>query len=657
MTSDRRLGLRPLQDVDRTVQRALTDDAGCIEDRGPTNAAPIVVVPMTAYATTDNQGDGRTLLKALEVALRQDPDDVEALQQYVALALRAAKPHIAAQCATHWVALAPNSGVAHAMLGVALRHCGRLAEALGQLKISVELDPDLFEARINYANVLVEVRDLDAALLQYTEAIRLRPEAAPAHNNVGNLHRERRQPTLALAAYRRALQLDATHVTAWNNVGTILREFADTEGAMAAFEQALALDPGRLDIWSNLLLTLVGSDRVSAAQVAQRHAQFGQHFGSRIAPMPSSATARAATGRLRVGFVSPDFRRHAVATFFMPLLTAIDRVRIEVFCYYNSASGDATTALIQRDAEHFVPVAGMNDAQLAARIRADGIDILVDLAGHTAGNRLGLFFLKPAPLQISWLGYLGWTGVEAIRWRVSDPMADPGNDDVGPSGAVWRLPRTLWCYQPYEGSPDVSPLPARQKGHLTFGSFNQPSKLTPTMMAIWVDLLNCVPGAHLHLLASPDPARIDAIRGRFAEARIDAERLTIVERMPIRDYLASYCQIDIALDTWPYGGGTTTCDALWMGVPVVTLASHRPFARSASSILAQVELSALVAEDAAGYVERAVSLAQDLDGLAIMRAQLRERMSRSALRDARAFAGDFATMLEEMWRGVTWINA
>ncbi len=585
----------------------------------------------------------------LEAVLRAHPDHHDALCRYAMLALGAGRPDVALRAAGHAAAAHPGSAPAHNLLGVACRRSGRLADAIAALERAAALDPAYFDAQVNLGNARLDAGDAQAALPCYERALALDPRAASVHNNLGNLHRELRRPADALAAYRRALELEPRHARAHANLGNVLSELGDTEAAVAAFRRSLALAPDVPEVWSNLLLTLNCLDRITAEAVAAEHRAFGAHFARLLPPLAPPAAPRR-PGRLRVGYVGADFRKHAVATFFLPLLEAHDAGAIEVFCYYNQPRGDEVTERIRARAEHFLPVSGMGDRQLAARIRDDGIDILVDVTGHTADNRLPLFFLRPAPVQVTWLGYLGGTGVPTIDWRLTDAHADPPAWPDPPGlERPWRLPHTLWCYRPYANAPDVAPAPAAAAGHLTFACLNKPAKVSPAVLAAWAEILRAVPDARLMLLTSTGTARVDALRGRFRSLGVAPERVDFVSRVPLAEYLALYARADVALDTFPYTGGTTTCDAAWMGVPVVTLAGNRPFARSGASILANLDLGDLVAADAAGYVAAAVALAGDRPRLAQLRAGLRARMLASPLTDATRFARDVEAALQAMW--------
>jgi protein O-GlcNAc transferase len=595
------------------------------------------------------RGELREAATLFEQALRVAPDHPDALLHYAMLALSAGRPDVAVTVAERAVAADAESAVARNLHGVALRQSGRLEDAIARLAQAVAIDPEFLDARINLGNALLDAGDPEAALPHYRKALSLDPGSAAVHNNLGNLYRDLRRTTDAVAAYRRALEFDPRHAWAHANLGNMLKDLGDIDGALAAFRRSLAIAPDRPEVWSNLLFTLNCSDSVTAEEVAAEHRVFGAYFTPRLPPLPPRSAPSPAADRLRVGYVSSDFRRHAVATFFEPLVAAHDRTRVEVFCYYNQPRGDDATERIRATAEHFLPVSGMTDRALAERIRDDGIDVLIDLNGHSADNRLPLFFLRPAPVQATWLGYLGGTGVPTIDWRLTDPRVDPsGAPDLPGLEAPWRLPRTMWCYRPYAEAPDVVPPPALASGRVTFACLNNPGKVSPSALAMWSDVLRAVPASRLILLTANDAARTAQLQREFAARGVAPERVEFVVRLPLRDYLALHSRADVALDTFPYSGGTTTCDALWMGVPVVTLAADRPFSRSGATILGNLGLGHLVAATPGQYVDSAVALAQDLTSLAALRQGMRERMRSSPLTDAAGFARDFEAALHAM---------
>ena len=574
----------------------------------------------------------------------------EALMRDAFAAIHAGDWPRAASIAARAVAAAPDSPDAHHLLAVTARHTGRLQDAIASLERAVALRPSFFEAWLNLGNAFLEAGEPERALGCYAKAQGINPGSAPLHNNIGNAQRDARRPAEAIAAYRQALTIDPRYASAHANLANVLKDLGDAEAAVREFREALALAPDRPDVWSNLLFTLNCVEAVSAEDVFEQHRAFGERFGLRIPRLPEVARRPLGGRRLKVGYVSSDLRKHAVATFFEPLLEAHDRERVEVFCYYNQMIGDEVTRRLEARAEHFIPVHGIADRDLAARIRADGIDVLVDLNGHTADNRLPVFFWKPAPVQATWLGYLGTTGVPAIDFRITDAHADPaGLTEAFHTEKLWRLPRTLWCYRPYAEAPAVSALPADAARGVTFACLNNPGKIAPGMLALWADILRATQGSRLVLLASPHPARAAELQRFFAGRGIDPSRLEIVARRPLRDYLALYGRTDIALDTSPYSGGATTCDALWMGVPVVSLATNRSFGRSAATILAIAGLGELVASTPDDYVRCAIGLARERERLRELRASLRDRMMASPLLDASAFASDLENALVAMF--------
>ena len=603
---------------------------------------------LAAAAVAHEEGRLPDAAALLDRALKLAPSHHDALCRYAMLALTAGRGDVALRAASAATAAHPKSALAHNLQGVALHRVGRLADAIASLRAAVAADPRFFDAQVNLGNALLDAGDPQAALTCYRDALAIDPRAPTVHNNVGNAYRELRDSAAAIAAYERALALEPRYAYAHANLGNMLKDLGDAAGAIAAFRRSLALQPNAPDVHSNLLLAQNSLDRASAEEVADAHRAYGAHFARLLPPLAPLARTRR-PGRLRVGYVSADFRKHAVAMFFEALLDAHDRAAFEIHCYYNQPRGDEVTERLRARAEHFVPVAGFPDRALAERIRADGIDVLVDLTGHTADNRLPLFFLRPAPVQATWLGYLGPTGVPTIDWRITDVHADPpARGDLPGLERPWRLPRTLWCYRPHADAPDVAPPPAASAGHITFANLNTPGKTSPAALAAWAAILRAVPNSRLVLLTAAHAGRIADLGRYFAAEGIDSTRVEFVTRVPLAQYLALYERIDIALDPFPYVGGATTCDAAWMGVPVVTLAGDRPFTRSGASILANLELPELVAPHVDGYVATAVALAGDIARLARLRAELRPRMRASPLTDAPRFARDFEAALQSM---------
>jgi len=357
--------------------------------------------------------------------------------------------------------------------------------------------------------------------------------------------------------------------------------------------------------------------------------------------------------------VSPDFRNHSVARFFLPLLEGHDRGAVEIACYAELARSDAVSERIRSLADRWSPTVGLSHDELAARIRGDAIDVLVDLAGHTSDNRLLTFARTPAPVQATWLGYPGTTGVAAIGWRFSDAECEPpGDADRRSSERIWRLPHGFHCFAPPADAPAVAPPPCAARGSVTFGSFNNFLKLAPETIALWGRVLAAMPGAQLLLKSNFvfDAAAHQRHLERFAAAGIDPSRIVILPYMPDeRAHLAAYGEIDVALDPFPYNGTTTTCEALWMGVPVVTLRGDRHAARVGASLLTRVGLPDLIAGDEAAYIAVAAALAAAPQRLAALRAGLRAQVAASPLCDAGGFARAVEDAYRAMWRA--WCEA
>jgi predicted O-linked N-acetylglucosamine transferase (SPINDLY family) len=355
--------------------------------------------------------------------------------------------------------------------------------------------------------------------------------------------------------------------------------------------------------------------------------------------------------------VSPDLRRHPDGAMFAPVIERHDPARVETFCYYNYPRGDAMTERMRRAAHHWRDVAGLDDATVADAVRADAIDILVDLVGHTKYTRMLVFARRPAPVQVSWLGYFNTTGLATMDYFVTDPVSSPAGQERYFVETLVRLPATRFCFEPPETMPEVGALPARRDGAVTFGCLNNLLKVNDRVLALWARILAAVPGARLLLQASAlsDPLLQRDFRARAEALGIPPGRLELRPFVPVEQAARTYHDVDVALDPFPFCGGMTTLDALWMGVPVVTLPQVMIAGRQSASMLANLGLEALIAADEAGYVAAAVALARDLDRLAALRAGLRERFRASPLADYARFARDLEAAYAAMW--ARWVAA
>ena len=546
------------------------------------------------------------------------------------------------------VEVQPDCVAAHHGRGVALHALGRFDEARAAFRLTLRLEPDHAEAHNNLGaalNVLGRTAEAATALRQ---AVALKPDFAPAWNNLGNTLRDDDRLAQAVAAYRRCLDLAPDFAEAHNNLGNALAAGRALAEGEASYRRALALEPTFATAHSNLIYAMNSNPAHRAADIFAEARRWNDcHAGP--AAVARHGNEPDPDRVLRVGYVSPDMRAHSVSYFFEPLIAAHDRDAVETLCYAEVPRADAVTARLRGHAGSWRDTVGMSDADVARRVREDRVDILVDLAGHTAGGRLGVFALRPAPVQIAWLGYPNTTGLDAIGYRLTDAIADPPGAEAIHSETLVRLPHGFLCYRPPEDAPDI----AARQGPVTFGSFNNLSKVTAQVIACWAAILDRVPDSRLMLKsrALGDGATRQAILDAFAGHGVAVERIEALAWIDARGgHLGAYGRIDVALDPYPYNGTTTTCEALWMGVPVVALAGDRHAARVGASILATLGLDDLVAADEGAYVESAVALARDTTRRARLRTSLRPTLEASPLCDAPAFARDVEDAYRQLWR-------
>ncbi|MBE0614766.1 MAG: tetratricopeptide repeat protein [Burkholderiales bacterium] len=526
--------------------------------------------------------------------------------------------------------------------------------------------------------------DWDRAIAWYRRALNAAPGHADACNDLGVALCAVKDYSAARAAFTQALGLRNGFVQAKVNLGQLLQsEFHDYRQAALLYREALADEPDQLQASHNLALVLYERGLVEEAMaylretlrrapedalahefmlfmshaLAQRDPEewHAEHccWGRRQARGISRhvhAHADAAR-RLRIGYVSADLREHATAGFMHPILALHDRNSFEVFCYSSSDEVDARTRVMQQRVSGWRNINGVDDARAAELILADGIDILVDLSGHTRGNRLDVFARKPAPVQISYLGYLDTLGMPAMDYRITDAVADPpGVSERMHSETLLRMPQTLWCYQPPGDAPAVAPLPAQRNGFITFGSFNHVAKLNERVLDLWGEVLRRLPASRLQLLAMPDEETAARIRATLENCGIDSARIRTLPRLARGEYWQTYAEVDIALDPFPYTGGATSCDSLWMGLPVVTLAGDFGFARSAATVMVNAGVEEFVAADERQYLDIAIRLASGVHELADLRRCLRERLARSPLLDAPRFVAALEQLYRDAWR-------
>jgi predicted O-linked N-acetylglucosamine transferase (SPINDLY family) len=458
-----------------------------------------------------------------------------------------------------------------------------------------------------------------------------------------------------LELIRQAIRADPAMPEAHYNLGIMLAMRGLIAEARASFAQALAIKPDYAEAYSNKLLISHYLPSLAPAAIHAEHLGFAAQFETPWQPLwPAYGNSREPERKLKIGYLSPDFCEHSVAFFIEPVLARHDRAQVETYCYYNHTYQDEVTRRIMAAVDHFLPCRAMNDEQLAARIQADGIDILVDLAGHFSDNRLPMFARKPAPVQVTWIGYPATTGLSAMDYRLTDAQADPaGKTEQYHSETLARLPGCFLCYAPPANCPAITPLPSLEADVITFASFNNLNKINEQVARVWAGILQRLPTARLLIKGSIviDQSLQDRIVSMFINQGIERERIVLAQRQStFFEHMELYGTVDIALDTFPYNGTTTTCEALWMGAPVVVLAGETHAGRVGASLLSAVGLGELLASTEEEYIRIAVALASDQARLADLRQNLRQRVADSPLTDAQGFTRALESEYRAMWR-------
>jgi predicted O-linked N-acetylglucosamine transferase (SPINDLY family) len=617
--------------------------------------------------------------------VQADTRHVDALYLLGLIAARTARDDLTSDCLNAVLRLKPDFADAHNILGIVLVKQRKLAEAAESFRRALHANPHHAMAHSNLGNALKEQGELDAAVSSFREALRLKPDFPEAYNNLGSILQQqgrfeeaesclrqalRLKPDSAevcfnlgillwklervedaIACNQRAVQLKPDYAEAHANLGNGLMERSQLDDAIAAYRVALRLKPDDAHVHSNLVRILhyhPGYDLEAIRDECRRwNARHAEPLTGDVRP---HANLPDPERRLRIGYVSPDFRDHADAFFVVPLLSSHDHRQFEIFCYAHVARPDALTGRLRGYADVWRNIVGHSDAQIADTVRDDRIDILVDLKLHTADNRLQLFARKPAPVQVTWLGYPGTTGLSTVDYRLTDPYLDPpGLFDAYYTEESLRLPDTFWCYDPLTDGPSINALPALESGALTFGCLNNFCKVNDGCLALWARVLRDVPHSRLLLQAPRGPAR-DKVLARLHREGIAAGRVQFADKHARPEYLKLYQHIDLCLDPLPYNGHTTSLDAFWMGVPTVTMVGETAVGRAGWSQLCNLDLKELAAETPDEYVTLAAKLAADLPCLQELRRTLRERMTQSPLMDANRFARNVESAYRQMWR-------
>ncbi len=664
------------------------------------DAIRIAPNPARAHLNQGNvlllKGDLEGALDAFSTAIRHKPDYAGAYYNIGNALLGNGRFDEAVTNYRRALDIQPDYAEVHCSLGVALKELGQLDDAIASLQRALEINPGLVEAQTNLGNMLGDLYNTANAQLisgkpedaaaNFRRALKIEPNLAEAHHSLGNAIQELEQYETAVASYQRALELKPDFVEAHNNLGNALKELGQLDGAVASYRRALLLKPDHAEVHSNLGNVLQDLGQLDNAATSYRRAleikpdyvdayhgllfalnytaghapayyleharQYGRIVAAKVGARFTAWQCAARPERLRVGLVSADLIGHPVGFFLEGLLAHINPARIELFAYPTHHRQDELTARIRPHFSAWKPLTGLGDEAAARLIHADSVHVLVDLSGHTGHNRLPVFAWKPAPVQVSWLGYFATTGMVEMDYVMADEMGVPEAQQAQFTESVWYLPGTRLCFTAPVADLAVTPLPALSNGVVTFGCFQNLTKLGDDVLEAWGNILAALPNAKLRLQCKQfgEPTQVEQLLQRFQRYGILPERVMIHRSTQRETYLAAHAEVDMILDTFPYPGGTTTCEALWMGVPTLTLAGDSLLARQGASLLSAAGLPEWVAASKQEYIAKAISLANDLPMLSALRAGLRQQVLASPLFDAPRFARHFEDALWGMWQ-------
>ena len=584
--------------------------------------------------------------------LEKDPANADALHYLGMIAHQVDRNDIAADLIGRALALDGSQALYHYNLGEVLRPLGRPGEAVKSYQRALAINPSMAEAHNSIGVTLLDQFGGGDAAESFRRAVEIDPANPMAITNLGVALQKDGKPEEGIAAYKRALEIDPGFAAAHNNLGSAYGETGRIKDSLACYRRALEIDPDLLDAHSNIIFNqdfYPGIDQ--AAQQAERK-RFDDRFIQPLADkIESHANSRDPDRRLRIGYVSGDFKRHSACQGFAPLILEHDRDRFDVICYAGNVVSDAVTDSLRSAATLWRPVSKMPDDQLARTIREDGIDILVDLSGHTKGNRLLAFGQKPAPLQATGIGHMP-PGVSTIDYRLTTPLITlPEEEALFPETPIYLS--TYFGFLPPADAPPMGGSPCQERGTVTFGCLNRFSKVTDEVLSLWAGILNDVPESRLLIKCShlDEPSPRQRVVDFFADAGIAADRLIVLGGTAQRQHLEAYNSIDIALDTFPQGGGITTLESLWMGAPVVGRTDSLKIAHRLIEVICRpLGLDAWIAESADDYRRIAAHWAARPEDLADLRPQLRDRVSELYSR----FPGDVEKAYRAIWK--RWCN-
>ncbi len=540
-------------------------------------------------------------------------------------------------------------------LASALHSIGAPGRAVGHYHCALVLAPRSVETLLSLSGVLLELGRTESAISACQRALKIDPDSALAHASLAAALFDQQKHEESVTICSRAIEIDPSVWQAHFQLGNALVGRGEIEAALECYRRTIALRPAQHVAHSNLVFLLSYVPGVSAEAIGKEAKAWAEQHAAPLAPaILEHSNDRARDRRLRIGYVSPDFRDHAVASFVLPLLEHHDGAGYEAICYSSARHPDLITERLRVSSDGWRDVTGVGDAEVADLVRSDGIDVLVNLAMHSGGGRPLLFARKPAPVQICWLAYVGTTGLSTMDYRVTDPYLEPPGVGMGWCAETpLQLPDTFWCYEPLEPAPHVNELPALSSGQVTFGSQHSFHKIHVGVLALWARVLRSVEGSRL-VMHAPEKQHAGILE-IFEQKGVSSSRIEFLPRRPRNEYLCAYHRIDVSLDTFPYNGATTSLDAWHMGVPVLSLLGQTPVGRAGLSIASNLGLPEVIATSEDDYVKAAVNLTGDLSRLSALRAGLRDRMTRSPLMDGPRFARNLENAYRYAW--TTWCES
>ena len=602
-----------------------------------------------------NQGKFKEAIKPLQKLTELQPNNAQVFFKLAFVYKEIGQISQAIDSLQQAIKLQPNHPIAYNNLGFLYREKGQLSQAENCFQQAIKQKPEYLEAYNNLGEVYREKGELNQARKYFQQAIKINPNHAQGYYNLGNVYRDANNLSEGIKLYHKAIEIDHNYFQALNNLGNLYKQAGDVTEAIKFYQQAIKIKADYVPSWDNLLFCLHYSSNYQPLEIYNQHQGWAETLANPLLQeKPSYSNNINQERRLRIGYVSGDFKTHSVAYFLESLLKNHDHNQFEIICYSNTKKTDATTERLRELADKWRDIYSLKDEQVAALIREDVIDILIDLSGHTEGNRLLVFARKPAPIQVTYLGYPNTTGLNAIDYRFTDVWADTKRkNDYLHSEKLVYLPHGFLCYQPLDNSPQVDALPALSNNYITFGCFNNLPKVTPELISYWAEILKALPTSKLILKSKSlsDTATRKYFQQLCQQHKINPQQIEMIGWIADKNqHLSLYNQIDIALDTFPYHGTTTTCEALWMGVPVITLAGKSHVSRVGVSLLSSVRLEDFIAYSVDDYIQKAIALANNQKQLQQLRANLRQQMLNAPLTNGKLITKSIEDAYGNMWK-------